>query len=173
MEILENRDAWLSEFEDGWLKQYKETGEFAWKLYNLPRNKVAPTGKGIDLSKSRLMLVSSAGGYLKHEQEPFDAPNDLGDYSIRAFPSTVKPEDVAFAHDHFDHTAVNADQQVLLPLAHLHERVAAGAIGELAPLVVNFMGYQPIATLVVDETIPALLDIAKQEQIDAALLVPA
>jgi hypothetical protein len=62
---------------------------------------------------------------------------------------------------------------VLLPLSHLHECVAAGTIGELAPSVVNFMGYQPVATRVVDETIPAILEAAKQEQIDAALLVLA
>ncbi|MBV7334324.1 glycine/betaine/sarcosine/D-proline family reductase selenoprotein B [Chloroflexi bacterium TSY] len=172
MDILENRDSWLAEFEDGWLKHYWDTGEIAWKLYNLPRNQHAPAGKGVDLRKSRLMLISSAGGYLKDRQEPFDATDDLGDYTIRTFPSTTQPEQISFAHEHYDHTAVNADQQVLFPLAHLHERVAAGAIGELAS-VVNFMGYQPVATRVVDETIPAILDVTKQEQVDAALLVPA
>ncbi|MEM7126542.1 MAG: glycine/sarcosine/betaine reductase selenoprotein B family protein [Chloroflexota bacterium] len=173
MQILEKRDAWLAEFEDGWLKKYNETGEIVWDLYNLPRNQEAPAGKGVDLSQSRLLLISSAGGYLKGKQEPFDAAHDLGDYSIRTFPSTSQPGEIAFAHEHFDHTAVNADQQVLLPLAHLRERVDAGGIGELAPSVVNFMGYQPVATRVVDETIPAILEVAKDEQIDAALLVPS
>lgn len=173
MDILENRDAWLAEFEAGWLKHYNETGEFDWKQYNLPRNSEAPTGKGIDLRRSRLMLISSAGGYLKDEQAPFDAANDLGDYTIRTFPSTTAPDQISFAHDHYDHTAVNEDQEVLIPLGHLRERSAAGQIGELAPSVVNFMGYQPVATRVVDETIPAILEIAKQEQIDAALLVPS
>lgn len=173
MEIIENRAAWQSEFEDDWLKHYQETGTLDWEHHRIVRNKTAPLGKAVALEQSRLMLISSAGGYLKAEQEPFDAANDLGDYTVRAFPATINPDELAFAHEHYDQSAVHEDQQVLLPLAHLQERVAAGAIGELAPSVVNFMGYQPLATRVVDETIPAILEIVKHEQINAALLVPA
>ena len=173
MDILENRSEWLATFEAGWLDHYNRTGQIDWSLYNLPNNTTAPHGPGIDLSESRLMLVSSAGGYLHGRQVPFDAAHDLGDYSIRAFPTSTPPEQIAFAHDHFDHAAVNADQQVLLPLGHLNELVQNGVIGELAPSMVNYMGYQPIATRVVDETIPLIIDIAKQEQVDAVLLVPA
>ena len=173
MEILERREEWFAEFQAGWLNHYKRTGQFDWSLYKLPKNSQAPSGAGIDLSKSRLMLVSSAGGYLREEQQPFDAAHDLGDYSIRTFPSSTAPEQIAFAHDHYDHAAVDADQQVLLPLGHLEELVQNGVIGELAPSMVSFMGYQPIATRVVDETTPRIVDIAKQEQVDAVLLVPA
>lgn len=173
MEIIENRTAWQSDFEDGWLQHYEETGTLDWDGHRVVRNKTAPLGKAIDLSKSRLMLISSAGGYLADVQDPFDAAHDLGDYTIRAIPSSAQPHQIAFSHDHYNHTAVDEDQQVLLPLAHLHERVDTGVISELAPSVVNFMGYQPLATRVVDSTIPAILEVAKAEQIDAALLVPA
>jgi hypothetical protein len=78
-----------------------------------------------------------------------------------------------YAHDHFDHTAVERDPQVLLPLLHLADRVQAGAIGRLAPEVISFMGYQPDATRVVDETIPAIVTAARRLEVDAALLVPA
>ncbi len=172
MEILENRENWEAEFERGWLAHFRETGEIKWDLYNRPNNKETPAGSGVDLSRSRLMLISSAGGYLRHDQPPFDAADPLGDYSIRTFPDDTPSAQIAFAHDHYDHTAVNADQQVLLPLAHLRTMVNEGSIGSLTD-VVNFMGYQPVITRVLDETIPAILAVAKEQQADAALLVPS
>jgi D-proline reductase (dithiol) PrdB len=173
MVILENRDQWLSEFQAGWLKHYEETGEKNWRIYNLPRNSAAPSGSGIDLSHSRLMLITSAGAYLKGEQMPFDDGNATGDYTIRVFPSDTSPEQIDFAHPFYDHSAVDGDQQVLVPLGHLHDLTAEGVIGELAPSVVSFMGYQPVATRLVDETVPAVLEAVRAEEVDAVLLVPS
>ena len=173
MEVLENRDQWLAAFQAGWLAHYQETGEIDWGRYNRLRNTTPIRGRGIDLSKSRLMLVSSAGSHLGQGQEPFDADNPLGDYGIRAFPTSTPFEALAFAHTHYDHAAVDADPQVLLPLRHLEHVVAEGTIGELAPSVASFMGYQPDVSRVVDETAAAILEVAQSEQVDAALLVPA
>lgn len=173
MDILENREEWQAEFEENWLAHYEKTGETLWGIYNLPHNDRAPGTPGIDLSQSRLVLISSAGGYLSDRQRPFDAESDLGDYSIRTFSSGTQPRQIAFAHTHYDHAAVNEDQQVLVPLAHLHQMVNEGLIGEIAPSVISFMGYQPIATKVVDETVPSVLEVARAEQVDAALLVPS
>jgi hypothetical protein len=172
-QILENRDQWLAAFREGWLAHLQTTGEYNWKIYQRPRNSAAPAGPGIDLKNSRLMLISSAGGYLRASQPPFDAANPLGDYAIRVFPSSTPLHDLAFAHDHYDHTAVNEDPQVLIPLRHLDDLVASGAVGELSPSMVSFMGYQPDATRVLDETIPLILETAQAEQVRAALLVPA
>jgi hypothetical protein len=173
MQILENREQWLADFQTGWLAHYEATGEVNWRIYNLPRHETAPSGPGVDLAQSRLMLLSAAGGYLKGQQTAFEAANNLGDYTIRLFPNNTSPEQIAFAHGHYDHTAVNSDQQVLLPLRHLQKMVAEGMIGELAPSVISFMGYQPIATRVVDETFPAILQVVQSEQVDAVLLVPS
>lgn len=173
MEILENRVTWEAAFTAGWLRHYQTTGQINWDLYNRPNNRIAPAGKGIDLRLRRLLLISSAGSYLRTAQTPFDADNDLGDYSIRRFPITTPSGAIAFAHTHYDHTAVNADQQVLLPLGHLQDLVATGVIGELAPDVINFMGYQPDIGQVLDVTIPAILGAAKEMHATAALLVPS
>ena len=173
MKVLENRDEWKQDFEQGWLAHYQNTGEFNWKIYAKIKNNPLPVGPGLDLSKSRLLFISTAGAYLADSQEPFDAPHPLGDYTIRLFPTTTAFNGLAFAHDHYDHTAVNEDPQVLLPLRHLEAMVAARQIGELAPSVISFSGYQPDATRVVDELIPAILEAAKAEKPDAALLVPA
>ena len=172
MELLENRDQWSTDFRAGWLKAYDESGKPDWDTYPRPRNKVVPSGRAVDLTKSRLMLISSAGGYLRESQEPFAAADVLGDYSIRTFPVATPFGELAYAHDHYDHADVDADPQTVLPLRHLETMVAEGAIGELTPSVVSFMGYQPDITRVVDEIIPQVLAIAQSEQADAALLVP-
>lgn len=173
MEIVEELDAWREQFAKTWLAHYQETGEVDWKRYNRPRNQTIPGGPGIDLSNSRLLLISTAGGYLPASQTPFDADNDLGDYTIRTFPVETPFDDIAFAHTHYDHTAVNKDPQVLLPLQHLKDLVAEGKIGELASDVISFGGYQPDVARIVEETIPVILGAAKASQARGALLVPA
>ena len=173
MEIIENREEWLTTYHEGWLAHYQQTGNVDWSKYKQVRNKVAPSGTAVQLSQSRLVLITSAGGYLRDEQEPFDADNDLGDYTIRLFPVSTPLNTLAFAHNHYDHTAVDNDAQVLVPLRHLEDLVTEGKIGELAPTVISFMGYQPDVTRVADELIPAVLQAVQAQQPQAALLVPS
>lgn len=173
MEILENRQLWEQQYQADWVAHLRATGATDWKRYPSPRNRLVPAGKGIDLSVSRLMLISSAGGFLRDSQPAFDAPNPLGDYGIRTFPAATPFREIAFAHGHYDHAMVEQDPQVLLPLRLLEDLVAEGVIGELAPSVVSFMGYQPDVGRLIDQTIPAILDVACAEQVRGALLVPA
>ena len=173
MEIVENLKQWKADFRDGWLAHYERTGESDADLYVRPRNLQAPAGKGIDLSQSRLLLITSSGAYLKHLQEPFDAEHQVGDYSIRTFPFSTPPNALAYAHTHYDHAAVDADPEVLVPLGHLSRMVDEGRIGEMAPTVISFGGYLRDVGRVVDEVIPPMLEIARKEQVNGALLVPA
>jgi len=173
VEIVENLSQWSDQFEQNWLKHYQETGETFWKIYNRARNENAPGTPGIDLAHSQLLFISTAGGYLAGEQEPFDAENLLGDYTVRTFPIDTPFEKLAFAHDHYDHTAVTIDPQVLLPLNHLQEMAAAGEIGGLYPDVISFQGYQPDVRRIVNELIPTVLAVIDKEKVDGALLVPA
>lgn len=172
MEILENKTQWSADFRNGWLKEVRQNGEVNWRIYQHPRNVETPGVPGIRLSHSRLMLISSAGGYLRGRQEPFDAANILGDYTVRTFPSSTGFEALAYAHDHYDHQMIEQDAQVALPLRYLEEMVAAGKVGELAPSVVSFMGYQVDSARVVDELVPEVLAIARSERVEAALLAP-
>ncbi|MEQ8675720.1 MAG: glycine/sarcosine/betaine reductase selenoprotein B family protein [Aggregatilineales bacterium] len=173
LEILEDRQGWYEDYQANWLRHYQETGETLWKIYQRPRNTTAPSGKAINLSESRLVLITSAGSYLKDEQTPYDAENDLGAYDIRLYSSSTPLNKLAYAHTHYDHTAVNADPQVLVPLLHLDDLVSEGVVGELAPNVISFMGYQPDVMRVLDETIPAIITAMKAENAQAALLVPS
>jgi hypothetical protein len=174
MDILENIAQWQTEYEQKWLAHYRATGEMDWRRYNRPKNMTAPAGPGIDLSRSRLGLISSAGAYLPDSQAPFVTEKSaLGDYTIRTFPSATPLDTLAFAHGFYDHTAVEEDPQVLVPLRHLENLVAEGVIGELAASVISFCGFQPDVVRTVNDLIPAILEQVQAQALDAALLVPA
>ncbi len=173
MEIFEDRADWEAAFRTGWLEHFQQTGITDFKQYKRPKNNLAPSGRGITLSQSRLVLISSAGGYMPTSQTPFDAANPLGDYTIRLLPTATPFDAIAYAHTHYDHTAVNADPQVLLPLGHLADLAAAGTIGALTPNLISFMGYQPDVGRVLDELIPAIVAAVQAEEAHAALLVPS
>jgi len=171
--ILENKDAWAESYRNGWLRHHQETGQFDWKQYNKPANACACSGGAVALDQTRVVLISSAGGYLRDAQAPFDAANPYGDYSIRLFPSSASLDRIAIAHDHYDHQFVDADRQVLLPLRHLEDLARTGVIGAVAPNVISFMGYLPDAARVVDELIPQIVEAVYAEKADAAFLVPS
>jgi len=172
MEILEKREQWTKAYHQDWLATLEATGVIDWRTYPRPENKHTPVAPAVTLSESRLILISSAGGYLARSQLPFDAANPTGDYTLRTFASVTPFQALAFAHDHYDHTMIEGDPQVALPLHHLQEAVVAGRVGSLTPSVASFMGYQPDVARVVDELAPRIVAIAKEERADAALLAP-
>lgn len=173
MEIAEKLDKWTTDFNDGWLKEVNQHSRINWNVYSYIKNNNSPKSTGIDLSKNKLLLISSAGGYLSSNDTPFDASNPLGDYSIRTFPISANFNNIRYSHDHYDTTAVKQDAQVLLPLRHLKSMVEENIIGEICDTVISFMGYQPDVNNVITKTIPAILDIVKKGKVDAALLVPS
>ena len=61
MKIIDNREQWSDEFNAGWLAHFRATGKFDWKLYPRIRNGAIDTQPGIELGRSRLGLISSAG----------------------------------------------------------------------------------------------------------------
>lgn len=172
MEILENIETWRETFEKGWLAHLKATGEVDWKRYSHPRNSEAPAGEGVRLASSRLVLITSSGAYLKGSQEPFDTQDPLGDYGVRRLPADVEAADLGYTHGHYDESFIRADMQTGIPSGHLHRMVEEGRIGELAPSIISFMGYQPDSARSVVEFVPKLLQIAKEERAGAALFAP-
>ena len=67
MEIIENREEQVEQFQKGWLANYRETGEIDWKLYHYVRSNSAPGGIAADLAKSCLAFTTLVGAYLKNE----------------------------------------------------------------------------------------------------------
>lgn len=169
----ENLERWTEHFQKGWLKNFVDTKSIDWKLYKYVRNEQTVSGKVLELSKARLLLVSSAGAYLPSRDKPFYAANLLGDYTIRTFPASTPFSELEYAHDHYDQTSVRDDAQVLLPLNHLRNLVDEKVIGSLSETVVSFMGYQPWVGRVMKKTLTAIRKIVQEEAIDAVLLVPS
>jgi hypothetical protein len=172
MTILEGREAWSDAYA-AWEASARQTGERDWKQYPRARNSPLPETPGVDLSRAKLLLISSAGGYDPATQDAFEAADPFGDYGLRELPFDADPSALAYAHEHYDHAARQADAGVLLPHALLRERRDAGTIGAIAPVWLSFMGYQPDLGRVVDELCTRAVEVALREQADAALLVPS
>lgn len=177
VDIIENRKAWVKHFAEVFMPQfltsYEETGKMAYKDYEYVKHEQSVGGKGIDLSNSRLAFISSGGAYLKDSQTPFSAADPYGDYTSRLLPQSTTPDDIAIAHDHYDHTAVLEDMQSLIPLRHLETLQNEGVIGELAPNWVSYSGYHPDVVRVVDVLAPQIYEQLKEMDVQAALLVPS
>lgn len=172
MIITENLTEWDEKFQATWLAHYLETGErdFATRYKPLRNHQVSGTD-GIKLADSNILFITSSGAYLP-DQTPFDMDH-VGDYTVRTFSANTPLSDLQFIHHSYDTTDVYADPNTLVPLDYLHEKVGGGEIGSLSPTVISFMGYQPHVKRLVQETIPAILDIALPQHPDAALLVPS
>lgn len=173
IDVCENQDEWLAKFEENFISHYKDTGETDWKRYKYVPNSAVPSGKGIDLSQSRLLLVTTSGAYVPGQHEPFDLSDPLGNYEVITFDHATPLNTLAISHDHYDNTMVNEDRQVLIPTRHLDDMVSEGVIGEVAPQVISTMGYQPDVSRIVDEIVPKVRELAHQMDVQGALLVPA
>lgn len=172
LSIMEAPLEWLRAFQDNWLDHLEKTGETNWSVYTRVTNKFPPSGKAVQLHRSRLLFVTSIGAYLPGQQAAFNNFNPLGDYTIRQIPSRISLEQLEFSHSRFDQTAVRRDAQTLLPLRHLENLTAEGRLGSLAPEFISFQGYHPHAIRVVKELIPTILEAALTQEADAALLIP-
>lgn len=172
MAILDDRAAWHTNFRESWLAHVEATGTADWKRYAYGKNTTDVAGPGTTLASARLLFVTSSGAYLRDAQEPFDAANVHGDTSHRLFHRSTPLERLAFAHEHYDHAYVDQDAQSLVPLRHMDALEDDGVVASWAPTVFSFSGYVPDATRVVDDVVPPLLELAAEEEVDGALLVP-
>jgi D-proline reductase (dithiol) PrdB len=126
------------------------------------------------LSESRIGLVISAC-MVMHGQPPFDAEKPDNDPTMRVIPSGIDPRvlENTYPGQGFDHTGLEADPNLLVPLDRLREMAAAGEIGELAPRVVSICGHLPKPRVLIEETAPQIANVFIEDAADAVLLVPA
>lgn len=170
--IVEQLEAWIAHYKANFEAQVHETGNTNFKIYEYVRNQEDVSGPALDISDKKLLFVTSSGAYIPGEHDPFDAPNPLGDYRVLRFPLSTPFAKIAFAHDHYNHKYVDVDPGVVLPLRLLEQLAAEGVVGAFAPQIVSFSGYMPDVERVVNDVIPEVLRIAREQAVDAALLVP-
>ncbi len=93
------------------------------------------------LKDARIALITTAGVYLP-SQKPFDQSYRHGDCSFRAIPwgTPVETLQIGQSSDAFDHSGIETDRNLALPLDRLRELVEAGVVGEAAPRQFSIMG---------------------------------
>jgi D-proline reductase (dithiol) PrdB len=123
------------------------------------------------MSELRVALGSSGGVY-GNTQPPFDMESHQGDDSVRWIPGDVESSDLAFAHDHYDHTDAEEDPNCVFPIDRLRELAADRVIGSVAAEHVGFMGFVPNPTRLMREIAPEVAARLKRDGVDAVILSP-
>jgi D-proline reductase (dithiol) PrdB len=125
------------------------------------------------IERCRVALVSSAG-LVAAGDRPFDPNVKGGDWGFRVIGGDA---DVSSLEEHqrsgsFDHSGIDEDRNVALPLDRLRELAAEGEIGQVAPRHVSTMGSVTAPGRLKKETVPAVADLFTADGVDVALLVP-
>ena len=128
------------------------------------------------LTESTVALVSSAGLALKTDR-PFDQEGERrnpwwGDPSYRILPLTATGNDVRLYHMHVDPRLAEEDLNTFFPLQRLLELGEAGEIGCPAANHYSFMGYVLQPQVLLQESVPAMIQHMRQDGVDVVVLVP-
>jgi D-proline reductase (dithiol) PrdB len=119
----------------------------------------------VPVSKARIALVSAAGPYVRGD-EPF---RPAGDSTFRAIPSGTPASSIAFGVGSYDHTDVNADPNVMLPVDRLDELVDAGLAGAATGEHYGLNGGGGDLERLRNELAPQLLDRLRAMHADAVI----
>lgn len=125
------------------------------------------------LANSKIAVVTTAGLY-PPDRPPFDASLKGGDPSWREIAADVPLGSLLAGHKSkaFDHTALDRDRNLALPLDRLRELQAEGAIGEVNSRHYSFMGSIVRPGPLVERTAPQVADRLVEDGVHAVLLTP-
>lgn len=142
-----------------------------------PRRDIPWTALKTPLSECSVALISSAAIALKTDK-PFDQEGERrnpwwGDPTYRVIPDTAQSGDIRVWHMHIDPRPAESDMNCLLPLQRLRELVVAGRAGRAAPSHYSFMGYQLDPTVLLESTMPSIIERLRSDRVDLAVLIPA
>lgn len=129
------------------------------------------------LRECTVALISTAG-IARNDDRPFDQEGERrdpwwGDPSFREIPLGTTENDIRIYHLHIDPRFGEADLDVVLPMRRLSELAHEGVVGRPAPRHYSIMGYILDATVLVTETMPAIVERLRSDAVDAVVLVPA
>jgi len=138
--------------------------------YRWARNEGVPPFAPLsrEVSRSRLLLIAS-GGIYRSGQVAFHHKDDV---SFREIPSDVDTGELRTSHFAYDQTAARRDPNVVFPIEPLRALVKEGALGGLCDDVLTFMGGIYSQRRLREELVPRLLENARGQAPDLALLVP-
>lgn len=125
----------------------------------------------LETKTPKVALLSSAGLYLDN-QRAFQYKNFYGDFSFRVFPADFPLASLRLTESDFDRRGFEADPASLFPLSEL-KNVAAEFGGEIALHHFSLLGFNLKRRELLEETLPEILKILKNDQTDLVLLIPA
>jgi D-proline reductase (dithiol) PrdB len=125
------------------------------------------------LAASTIAVVTSAAFYAA-DQEPFDSGVRGGDYSYREIPQDIDLDTLRIGHksDAFDHSGIEKDKNLALPLERLRQLKREGLLGEVAKHHYSFMGSITAPGRLVQITAPEIAERLAADGVDAVLLTP-
>jgi D-proline reductase (dithiol) PrdB len=125
------------------------------------------------LSQARIAVVTTAAFFLP-DQAPFDASIRGGDTSFREIPLETDLETLRIAHksEAFDHSGIERDKNLALPLDRLRQLKAETRIGDVAPRHYSLMGSISAPARMVRVTAPEIAHRLGEDQVDGVLLTP-
>lgn len=134
---------------------------------------IKPAKRTKPLAECRVALVSSAG-MVAPGQAPYDSEVKGGDWSWRVIPRNIDVQDLTEHHrsDSWDRTGIEADRNMGMPIGRLHELVAAGVIGEVAPRHISVMGSITATGRFIRKTVPEIVEALTADEVDVALMIP-
>lgn len=144
--------------------------DFEWLSFESPSQPV-PLRK--PAHQCRVALVTTSGAYLKTGQPPFDTKNRLGDDSFRIIPGETPTAAIGLSHPGYDTRRALKDPDCVFPLALLRQIREQGAVGEVAPRHLAFMGFIPKPQRLLEERAPEAARLLLEDGVDLALLVPS
>jgi len=141
------------------------------------RYRAADWGTGARLTKPisecRIALVTTAALY-REDQEPFDEEFKGGDFTYRVIPTDTDISALRIGHrsSAFDHSGVEKDKNLALPIHRFQELAEQGRIGALNHRHFSFMGSVSAPGRLVSKTAPEAAELLRQDGVDAVLLTP-
>jgi D-proline reductase (dithiol) PrdB len=125
------------------------------------------------LKDCRLALITSSG-LVTANQTPFDKSVRGGDCSFREIPSDINTADLIDTHRSriFDHSGIQQDPNLALPINRMRECEQKGRIGSLNHRQLSFMGSITARERLIKGSIPAALKLLVGDKVDVALLIP-
>lgn len=125
------------------------------------------------LSASRIAVVTSAA-FHSPEQKSFDPAIRGGDYSYREIPEDIALDTLHIGHksDAFDHSGIEKDKNLALPLDRLRELRESGTIGDVAKRHYSLMGSITAPARLVQTSAPEIAGKLAEDCVDAVLLTP-
>ena len=120
------------------------------------------------LSKSRVSFITTAGVHLKRDLA-FDTE---GDHTFRIIGKDSKNKDLTITHTHYNTQSALRDINCVFPLDILRDLEDENFIGSISNYHFGLMGYIPRTDLLLNKTIPAIIQLLKKDRVDIVLLSP-